>query len=135
MQHDLADEEMDELLSRLMYGHIGCILPDGRVYVVPVTYAYHDGAIYSFSYAGKKIDAMRKDHSVCFQVQEFIDENSWKSVILWGKYEELSGHDAFVANKALFDRLTLENGAPISALYLRSADMHGQNGSVFYRQS
>ena len=64
------------------------------MYVVPVAYAYDDGYIYGHTKNGLKIRMMRKNPNVCFEIDWMKDMNNWKSVILYGTFEELKGDDA-----------------------------------------
>lgn len=89
MIHTLRDEEMRELLERQSYGHLGCCTSEKNLYVVPITYVYSKGSIYSFSFEGKKVDILRKNPRVCFQVEELLTPEKWSSVIVWGNFEEL----------------------------------------------
>jgi len=57
--------------------------------VVPVSYAYDGRFIYGRSFEGMKIDMMREDPKVCFQVDIMNNMSDWQSVIAWGIYEEL----------------------------------------------
>lgn len=141
MHHDLSNTEIDDLLQRQLYGHLGCTLPDHRVYVVPITYAYHDGVMYSFSHHGQKIDALRKNPSVCFQTEEFLHEGACRSVIAWGTYEELTGDQQLAGAKIFFDRLEREQGKalsplyqpPASALFPAVSQAVKKKESIFYR--
>lgn len=117
MHRDLKDIDVEEVLKRQLYGHLGCTLPDGEMYIVPITYAYHDGAVYGFSYSGVKIDALRKNPTACMQTEELLDEGMANSVIIWGTYEELVGQERLVAHQILFARLERAIGVPLSALY------------------
>ncbi len=81
--------QIDKLLGSQVTGRLGCVLND-RPYIVPINYVYRDEAIYAHSGPGQKIDAMRKNPVVCFQVDEVISVFNWKSVILWGTFEELT---------------------------------------------
>ncbi len=88
----LSSEEIENLLYKQCVGRIGC--HDGDfVYVVPTSYAYDANYVYCHSYEGKKIDTMRKNPKVCFQVDEMKDMANWKSVIAWGNYEELTNEE------------------------------------------
>src|SRR5438046_1479078 len=62
--------------------------------VVPITYAYDGTSIYCHSKEGMKIKMMRTNRSVCFEVDEITNMKNWKSVILWGTYEELKDDEA-----------------------------------------
>ena len=87
---EMNQEEMTLLLSRNIFGRIGC--NDGkRTYVYPISYAFHNNTIYCYSKEGHKLAIMRDNPSVCFQVDEVGDMANWKSVICWGTFNELTG--------------------------------------------
>lgn len=85
----LEQPEIEALLSRQITGRLGCHV-NGTTYVVPVNYAYKNGIIYAHSGPGKKIEMMRQNPQVCFEVDEIRNIFNWKSVIAWGKFEELT---------------------------------------------
>lgn len=89
----LERPEIDALLSRQVTGRLGCHA-NGITYIVPVNYVYKDGAVYAHSAPGKKIDMMRENPKVCFEVDEIKNIFNWKSVIGWGRFEELSDMEA-----------------------------------------
>lgn len=84
----LSDSEIDELLQTQLVGRLGCH-DAGRTYVVPVSYAYNGEFLYSLTFEGLKLEMMRKNPRVCFQVDSMNDMANWKSAILWGEFEEL----------------------------------------------
>ena len=54
---------------------------------------------------GMKIEIMRKNPNVCFEVDEMKSFTNWKSVIAWGEYQELSDQrDRFTAISLFADR-------------------------------
>ena len=88
----LSQDEIEALLRRRRIGRIGYCLED-RPYVVPVSYAYDGSAAYVFSGPGRKIDAMRVQPRVCFEVDDIAESAGavdWRSVIADGVYEELT---------------------------------------------
>ena len=87
MQGELSDVEMDELLSSEVFGHLGCS-DGGKPYIVPMAYVFRENALYGQTTEGKKVDMLRKNPLVCFQVEK-LKERQWRSVICWGKFEEL----------------------------------------------
>jgi nitroimidazol reductase NimA-like FMN-containing flavoprotein (pyridoxamine 5'-phosphate oxidase superfamily) len=89
----LSFREIEELLQGNIVGHLGCH-SDGVTYVVPLSYAYEGSHLYFHTYEGKKVDMLRKNPSVCFQVDELKKLNNWKSVIIWGEFEELKDYEA-----------------------------------------
>jgi len=92
MLGELSVIEIEELLHKQIVGRIGCHDKD-LVYVVPISYAYDDNCIYCHTYEGKKIDIMRNNPKVCFQVDEMKDMANWRSVMAWGEFQELSNQD------------------------------------------
>ena len=107
MIKQLSSTEIDELLSKQIVGRIGCCY-ENEIYVVPISYAYEDNALYCHSFEGKKMEMMRKNAKICFQVDEMKDMGNWKSVIAWGDFEELA--DSEERNKAL--RILLQRPLP-----------------------
>lgn len=87
---ELSREEIEQLLRREMVGRIGCDA-EGRIYVVPITYAYDGACVYAHSSDGLKIRTMRANPKVCFEVEQIINLAHWSSVIAWGTFEELNG--------------------------------------------
>lgn len=96
--------QIDEFLKSEIVGRLGCYA-NGRVYVVPITYVYEDGAIIGHSSDGLKLRMMRENPNVCFEVDRMTDLANWRSVIAWGRYEELSGAPADQALAHLLGRL------------------------------
>lgn len=92
MLGELTPNEIEKLLHEQVIGRIGCTA-NGMPYVVPVTYAYDGKHIYAHSKEGRKIQIMRQNPIVCFEVDRMENLNNWQSVIAWGKYEELKNND------------------------------------------
>ncbi len=88
MMGKLSAAEIEEILSKQIVGRIGCHA-EGLTYVVPVSYAYDGNYIYVHSLEGMKLALMRKNPSVCFEVDEMQNMANWKSIIVQGKFEEL----------------------------------------------
>ena len=85
---DLSEGEINEILGRVGYGHLGCCRDD-RPYVVPVHYAYDDGIIYIYTTEGKKFEIIRTNPNVCLQVEEISDQKHWTSVVVDGIAEQI----------------------------------------------
>jgi nitroimidazol reductase NimA-like FMN-containing flavoprotein (pyridoxamine 5'-phosphate oxidase superfamily) len=105
MVRQLNSDEIDQILLRNNFAHLGCH-HHSDIYVVPVSYVYDSGYIYSHSKPGKKIDMMRKQARVCFQVEEIHHFLEWKSVIAWGEFEEMKGEAATAAMRLLLTSLS-----------------------------
>ncbi len=90
MTGSLVNAEIDQILNHERLGRIGCYA-DGKVYVVPTTFAYDGKYIYGHSREGLKIEMMRKNPNICFEVDAMEDMANWRSVIVQGVYQELMG--------------------------------------------
>lgn len=84
----LSYDEIEEVLRTNIWGRIGCNDGD-KTYIVPVSYVYDGKSIIAHSMEGLKITMMRTNPKVCFEVDEIKNFNHWKSVIVWGEYQEL----------------------------------------------
>ena len=102
----LSPEEIEAILRRHRVGRIACSAND-RPYVVPITYAYDGSYVYGYSTVGRKIDVMREQPLVCFEVDEVDGPASWRSVIAEGVYEEVTAHGA---RQEALARLTRPSG-------------------------
>ncbi len=84
----LMDDEIEALLRRHRVGRLGCSVND-RPYVVPINYVYDGESVYGYSTVGRKIEIMREQPRVCFEVDEIDNPSSWRSVIAEGRYHEV----------------------------------------------
>src|ERR1700738_1679858 len=98
MLGQLNISELEKLLSSQVVGRIGCHYK-GVTYIVPISYAYDGEYVYCHTHEGMKVDIMRKNPKVCFEVDHMPDMANWQSVISWGEFEELT--DVEQRNKAL----------------------------------
>lgn len=102
---ELTSEQIDQVMFRQIIGHIGCY-NEGKLYVVPIAFAFDGHSIYAHSKEGRKIKMMRKNPEVCFQVEEIDNTANWRSVLLWGRYHELkTERERQRAMKLLMDRI------------------------------
>ena len=92
-----------KLLERNRFAHLACHVKDD-IFLVPISYVFADGYIYSHSKPGHKVEMMRKNPKVCFQVEEVQDFFHWKSVVAWGDFEELKGDAATTAMRLLLHK-------------------------------
>jgi uncharacterized protein len=88
---ELEASEVESFLAEQIVGRIAC-LDAGSLYVVPIIFAYEDGAAYVLTTEGRKTRAMRANPEVCLEADRYDPATgSWRSVIAWGRYEELEG--------------------------------------------
>jgi nitroimidazol reductase NimA-like FMN-containing flavoprotein (pyridoxamine 5'-phosphate oxidase superfamily) len=100
----LSSTQIEELLDRNYVGRIACCA-GSKIYIVPVSYIYKKGCLIGHSLPGLKIDMMRENPNICFEVDEVQGYTNWKSVIAWGEYRELTEeHERYEAMKLFADR-------------------------------
>lgn len=88
----LSPGEIESLLLRHRMGRIAYSL-DGRPVIVPMNYRYDGAAVYAVSGPGQKIDAMREQPRVSFEIDEVDAAGAWRSVVADGLFQELTDHE------------------------------------------
>lgn len=104
MLGELTASQVEDLLRSEVVARIGCI-SEGRVYVVPVSYAYDGTYVWGHGMDGAKLRAMRANPEVCVEVEHVDDMSNWRSVIAWGSYEECHGDDRAAGMALLVERI------------------------------
>jgi hypothetical protein len=89
MISEIGNIEARDLLRAGRLGHLGCCA-ENKPYVIPVSYLFDGDHIYVHALPGQKISLMRANPQVCLQVDEISDEYNWRSVIAFGRYEEIT---------------------------------------------
>jgi nitroimidazol reductase NimA-like FMN-containing flavoprotein (pyridoxamine 5'-phosphate oxidase superfamily) len=85
---EMSCEEIDKFLACARIGRVGIVLEHGP-YVVPVGFACAGGKVFFHTCCkGLKMEALKKNPSVCFEVDEALsDVTMFKSVIIFGRAE------------------------------------------------
>jgi nitroimidazol reductase NimA-like FMN-containing flavoprotein (pyridoxamine 5'-phosphate oxidase superfamily) len=78
-----------DLLGRARLGRLACA-HDGQSYITPVSFACDENYLYAFSTFGQKISWMRANPRVCIEAEELVTRENWATVIVIGRYEELT---------------------------------------------
>ncbi len=86
---NLGEEAIETVLRHQIIGHIACHAND-TTYVVPISYAYENGYVYAHAEEGMKINMMRQNPKVCFEVFRMENMGNWQCVVGWGNYEEIA---------------------------------------------
>lgn len=106
----LEPEAIETLLTRSIVGRIACNARGERPYLVPLAYAYDGESIYAVSGPGRKIDLMRADPRISFEVDHVETSDTWQSVVAEGEFEEVTGADEIQMAIALLEGAT---GVPV----------------------
>jgi nitroimidazol reductase NimA-like FMN-containing flavoprotein (pyridoxamine 5'-phosphate oxidase superfamily) len=85
---EMVPAECLELLQQTAIGRLGCS-QSGQAYVVPVYFVANKNYIYGFTTLGQKIEWMRANPLVCLEADEITSPENWRSVIVFGRYQEL----------------------------------------------
>jgi uncharacterized protein len=89
--HQLTPAECRDVLSLASIARLACSHAD-QPYIVPISFAFDPGsdALFGFSAIGKKIEWMRMNPKVCLEVEDITDRFHWQTVVVLGRYEEIS---------------------------------------------
>ena len=86
----IRSKECREFLTRLGFGRLACACND-RPYIVPIYFSFDADRLYCFSTLGQKILWMRQNPLVCVEADEIRAHDDWESIVLLGRYVEISG--------------------------------------------
>lgn len=133
----LSHAEIEELLYANTLGRIGCAAA-GMPYIVPVNYRYEGGYVQCQSLEGLKLQIMRNNPDVCFEVEQILDAHHWATVICWGIYEEITDERQLAALREAYRSQILKKRAaltpqPPAGSAERGFDEPKPEQPVFYR--
>ncbi|RXJ57937.1 pyridoxamine 5'-phosphate oxidase family protein [Candidatus Marinarcus aquaticus] len=71
--HLLTNAQIEQLLLKAQVGRLGTISQDGFPYILPMHFVYYNQTIYMHGLPkGKKIDNIKRQTQVCFEVDEML---------------------------------------------------------------
>ena len=85
----LNEIEALKVLQAAHVARLGCIV-NGEPYVVPISCHLENDCLFSHSLPGLKISALRENPRACVQVDEIESDLHWRSVIAFGRFEEVT---------------------------------------------
>ncbi|MGA1308192.1 MAG: pyridoxamine 5'-phosphate oxidase family protein [Candidatus Kapaibacteriota bacterium] len=103
MNGELNEQQINNILTSQLIGRLACC-EDKYPYIVPVTFAYDGNYIYGQLVEGRKLELLRKNPNVCFEVDIANDIANWQSAIIFGQFEELKNDAAEEARILLFNK-------------------------------
>ena len=89
--HELTPAQCREILARTTIARLACARAD-QPYIVPVSLAFDADSdyLFGFSSVGRKVDWMRENPLVCVEVEDVADRFHWATVVVFGRYEEIT---------------------------------------------
>jgi nitroimidazol reductase NimA-like FMN-containing flavoprotein (pyridoxamine 5'-phosphate oxidase superfamily) len=130
----MQNEECRKTLQRLGFGRLACTR-DNQPYIVPIYFAYEPDHLYGFATVGEKVKRMRSNPLVCVQSDEVLGNDTWISVIVFGRYEEIPNGPEHAGERAKAQSLLDRRPMWWQAAYLVS-NIRGTSepaSPVFYR--
>ena len=109
-------EEMESLLQEALVGCLATVGPDGSPYITPLHFVFYQGKIYFHcAFKGRKMDNIRANPRVCFEVHELIKivqgqracdfGTRYRSVLVFGRARSLpDGDEKVVVLTALTEK-------------------------------
>ena len=123
-------EDTKQMLARVGYGHLACAR-DHVPYVVPIHYAYRDPIIYIYTTEGKKTEIIDGNPKVCLQVEEVVDKDDWRSIVVNGDARRVT--DLGEREEAV-NMIRSKNPSLTPAISIKWVDMWiRENVEVIYR--
>jgi uncharacterized protein len=87
--HELTKDECLDVLRHTNLGRLACS-HDHQPYIVPIYFDFDGENVYSFAMRGTKIAWMESNSKVCLEVDDILDQYNWTTVLVFGRYEELT---------------------------------------------
>lgn len=119
----MRPDDCGKLLARLGTGRLATAR-NGQPYIVPIYFAHEPERLYGFATLGRKIEWMRLNILVCVQADEVRNRNDWESVIVNGRYEEITNAFSHAGQRvhaqSVLEKRYFFGGRP-DTLHIRSA--------------
>jgi nitroimidazol reductase NimA-like FMN-containing flavoprotein (pyridoxamine 5'-phosphate oxidase superfamily) len=130
---EMSAQECRDLLARLGTGRLGCAR-NNQPYVVPIYFAYEPERLYGFSTVGQKIEWMRDNPLVCVEADDVRAHNEWASVVVLGRYEELTDKPGYAEVRRQAQSVLERRALWWQTGYAASQSRHGPKPAapVFY---
>lgn len=108
-------QEMTEQECRTMFAgrhvaRLACAC-DNQPYIVPIHIDFEGDCFYGYATLGLKIDWMRGNPRVCLEFDDLTADGHWESVVVFGRYEELSATPEHEEARAVAERLFQQHSA------------------------
>ncbi len=107
---EMSEAECLRKLGQTKFGRLACAR-DNQPYVVPVYFAFDGRHIYGITTLGQKVEWMRLNPQVCLEIDERSSDDTWLSVVVFGRYEELPDEPRFGTARTIAHQLLQQRSA------------------------
>jgi uncharacterized protein len=93
--YELTPDECRAIISGKSLARLACSR-DNQPYIVPI-FCYYDregDCLYSVAAHGQKVEWMRANPKVCVEFGDISDQFHWRTIVIFGRYEELTDSHA-----------------------------------------
>ena len=102
-------QEMTELdcratLAAADVARLACARND-QPYIVPIDLHLDGEFLYGCTTLGQHVEWMRRNPLVCVEVDSVVGHGQWRSVVVFGRYEELTDNHEYEASRRIAERL------------------------------
>jgi nitroimidazol reductase NimA-like FMN-containing flavoprotein (pyridoxamine 5'-phosphate oxidase superfamily) len=129
---ELNQQECRDFLRTANFGRIACAR-DNQPYLVPFNFATDESDyIYAFATLGQKIQWMRENPLVCVEMEDINNPDDWTTLVIFGRYEELSEDAETVKLKDYAHELLASRPMWWKPAYLAGAHREGLEEKPIY---
>jgi nitroimidazol reductase NimA-like FMN-containing flavoprotein (pyridoxamine 5'-phosphate oxidase superfamily) len=101
---ELTEHDCRTVLRTTRVARLACAR-NNQPYIVPISFDLDGDCLYSYATLGQKIMWMRENPLVCVELDELTSDRQWVSVIVYGRYEELSETPEYADSRQLAEQL------------------------------
>ncbi len=88
----MSEYDIRDMIQHTHLGRLAYVL-DNRPFIVPLSFRFSGGSLYSFTTDGQKTEALRKNDAVCILFDHIESRTNWHTVVLNGHYREIDRED------------------------------------------
>lgn len=107
---ELTEGDCHAVLQKTRVARLACAR-NNQPYIVPISFDLDGDCLYSYATLGQKILWMRENPLVCVEVDELTSQRQWVSVIVYGRYEELSETPEYADSRRKAEQLFQQHPA------------------------
>jgi uncharacterized protein len=101
---EMTVQECRSMIAATTIARLGCAR-ENQPYIVPIYVDLDDDFLYGYTSLGQHCEWMRQNPLVCVEFDQLIAHQQWKSVIVFGRYEELPHTPEHEESRAIAARL------------------------------